>query len=91
MSAIEGWLALQTIHWLAADGTSVSWIYKDFAALVHSDLLQSLWLAVKGLAGTVAQLALLCYGGVLQQYSKLTVEVYGFLTYRQCMLTTWCS
>ena len=76
---------------MAADGTSVSWIYKDFVALVHSDLLQSCRLAMKGLAGTVAQMALLCYGGVLQQYSKLTAEVYGLLTHRQHMLTTWCS
>ena len=79
------------MHRLAADGTSVSWIYKDFAANVHSDLLQSRWLAVKGLAGTVAQMALLCYGGVLQQHRKLTADVYGLLTRCQRMLTTWCS
>ena len=66
MSAIEGWLALQAIHLLAADVMSVSRIYKDLAALVHSDLLHSLRLAMKGLAGMVAQMALLCYGGVLQ-------------------------
>ena len=70
---------------------SVSWIYKDFAALVHSDLLHSRLLAMKGLAGTVAQIALLCYGGVLQEHSKLTAEVYGLLTRCQHMLTTWCS
>ena len=56
---------MQTVHSLAADNTSVKWIYQDFAALVHSDLLQSRRLAVRGLAGTVAQMALLCYGGVL--------------------------
>ena len=67
------------MHWLAADGTSVSWIYKDFVALVHSDLLQSRRLAAKGLAGTVAQMALLCYSGVLQQHSKLTAELYSML------------
>ena len=60
-------------------------------ALVHSDLLQSRWLAAKGLAGMVAQMALLRYGGVLQQYSKLTAEVYSMLTPCQRMLTTWCS
>ena len=64
-SAIEGWLALQSVHQLAADDTSVKWIYQDFAALVHSDLLQSRRLAAKGLAGIVAQMAMLCYGGVL--------------------------
>ena len=57
MSEIEGWLALQAMHRLAADVMSVSWIYKDFVALVHSDLLQSRRLAAKGLAGTVAQMA----------------------------------
>ena len=82
---------MQTVHQLAADDTSVSWIYQDFAALVHSNLLQSHRLAVKGLAGTEAQMALLCYGGVLQQHSKLTAEVYGLLTRCQRMITTWCS
>ena len=91
MSAIEGWLALQAVHQLEADVMSVSWIYKDFVALVHSDLLQSHWLAAKGLAGMVAQMALLCYGGVLQQHSKLTVEVYSMLTSCQSMLKTWRS
>ena len=64
-SAIEGWLALQSVHQLAADDTSVKWIYQDFVALVHSDLLQSRRLAMKALAGIVAQMAMLCYGGVL--------------------------
>ena len=79
MSAIEGWLALQAVHQLEADVMSVSWIYKDYVALVHSDLLQSRRLAAKGLAGTVAQMALLCYSGVLQQHSKLTAELYSML------------
>ena len=61
------------------------------ATISNSDLLQSHRLAVKGLAGTVAQLALLCYGGARQLHSKLTAEVYGLPTHRQCMLTTWCS
>ena len=82
---------MQTVHRLVADGTSVSWIYKDFVALVHSDLLQNHRMAVKGLAGMVAQMVLLCYGGVLQQHSKLTAEVYGLLKCRQQKLTTWCS
>ena len=66
MLEIEGWLALQDMHRLAADDTLVSWIFKGFAALVHSDLLHSRRLAAKGLAGMVALMALLCYGGVLQ-------------------------
>ena len=76
------------MHRLAADDMSVPWIYKDFATLVHSDQLQRRRLAAKGLAGTVAQMALLCYGGVLQQHSKLTAEVYSMLTPRQRMITT---
>ena len=72
------------MYQLAADVMSVSWIYNSFAALVHSDLLQSHWLAAKGLASMVEQMALLCYGGVLQQHSKLTTEVgmVGTLTFQ---------
>ena len=67
----------------------VTWIYQQYSALTHAELLGSRRLKENGLESIVAGVALLCYGGTHGQRAKLTATLYNSLTARQRRFTTW--
>ena len=63
MSAIEGWKSLCTANELETHSMEVTWIYQQYGALIHAELLGSRRFKDNGLESIVAGMAPLCYGG----------------------------
>ena len=67
----------------------VTWLYQQYGALIHAELLGSTRLKENGLESIVASMALMCYGGTHGQRAKLAATLYNSLTARQKRITTW--
>ena len=89
ISAIEGWKLIRTVNRLDTHNMEVTWIYQQYGALIHAELLGSRQLKENGLESIVAGMALLCYGGTHGQRAKLTATLYNSLSARQRHFTTW--
>ena len=63
MLAIEGWKLLCTANGLDIHDMEVAWIYWQYGALIHAELLGSRRLKENGLESIVDGMAPLCYGG----------------------------
>ena len=67
----------------------VTWIYQQYGALIHAELLGSRRLKENGLESIVAGMVPLCYGGTHEKRVKLTATLYRSLTAGQRHFTTW--
>ena len=79
-SAIEGCKLLCTANGLDTISVEVTWIYQQYSALIHTELLGSRRLKENGLESIVAGMALLCYGGTHGWHAKLTATLFHSLT-----------
>ena len=62
-SAIEGWKLLCTANGLDAHSMEVAWIYQQYGALIHAELLGSRRLKENDLESIVVGMVPLCYSG----------------------------
>ena len=79
-SAVEGILALRAQHNLDPTCMDVTWVYAWYQRAIAAELRTSRQLSCKGLHEIVADVAVLCYGGLPAVQERLTATLFDSLT-----------